>query len=164
MRILGIDPGLEITGYAVIEMKDSATSVLEAGVIRSNTKLRLENRLLQLATELRSVLDQLEPDVVSIEELYSHYAHPRTAIVMGHARGIAYLLAAQNGLPVYSYAATRIKKSLTGNGRATKQQMQQMVATVLNLPEIPRPPDTADALAVALCHGRAIEHGSGVPS
>jgi crossover junction endodeoxyribonuclease RuvC len=96
--------------------------------------------------------------VIVVEELYSHYSHPITAVIMGHVRGVIYLRAAEANIPVVSYAATRIKKALTGNGRATKAQMQRMVSSSLRLPTIPEPPDAADALAVALCHCRAMAH------
>jgi len=95
---------------------------------------------------------------VAIEELYSHYDHPKTAIIMGHARGIVFLKAAEKGLTVYPYASTRVKKSLIGNGRATKGQVQLMIRSALGLSRTPDPPDAADALAVALCHCRALEH------
>ena len=93
-----------------------------------------------------------------MEELYVHYKHPRTAILMGHARGVLYLAAAEHDIPVVSYAATRIKKAVTGSGRAGKAQVQGMVQTVLGLPDLPEPPDVADAAAAALCHINALAH------
>ena len=93
-----------------------------------------------------------EDGEVAVEQLYSHYEHPQTAILMGHARGVIFLAAGQRGLPVISYAATRIKKTITGNGRASKEQVQRTVQRELGLPQLPEPPDVADALAVALCH------------
>lgn len=158
MRVLGIDPGLQVTGYGIIESAGDRTLVVEAGVVRSNAKQELAPRLHEIAKELDEIVGQFGPDVIAVEELYSHYSHPITAIVMGHVRGIIFLKAAERNIPVVSYAATRIKKSLTGNGRATKEQMQQMVAVTLGLREIPEPADAADALAVALCHCRASQH------
>jgi crossover junction endodeoxyribonuclease RuvC len=157
MRVLGIDPGLEITGYAVLDVKDGMPTVVEAGVVRSDTRRPIDERLLEIGEGLSSVIAQLKPEAVAVEELYSHYSHPRTAIIMGHARGVVLLKAAEAGLSIHSYAATRVKKSLTGNGRATKEQVQRMIASTLKLTEIPEPPDAADALAVALCHCRAGE-------
>jgi crossover junction endodeoxyribonuclease RuvC len=157
MRVLGIDPGLEITGYAVLDGKDGMPTVVEAGVVRSDTRRPIDERLLEIGEGLSSVIAQLKPEAVAVEELYSHYSHPRTAIIMGHARGVVLLKAAEAGLSIHSYAATRVKKSLTGNGRATKEQVQRMIASTLKLTEIPEPPDAADALAVALCHCRAGE-------
>ncbi len=162
MLILGIDPGLDTTGYGLIDFGEGQYRVIEAGVVRSTARLSLSERLGEIARDISAVLAQFSPDGVAVEELYAHYNHPRTAIIMGHARGVIFLAAAQAGVPVYSYAATKIKKSLTGNGRATKQQMQRMVASTLNLSTVPQPPDAADALAVALCHCRVIEVDEGV--
>src|SRR5262249_7508489 len=101
---------------------------------------------------LVEVIDQYRPEVCAVEQLYAHYKHPRTAILMGHARGVIFLTAAQRGLPVVSYAATRIKKTITGNGHASKEQIQRTIQRELGLAQLPEPPDVADALAVALCH------------
>jgi crossover junction endodeoxyribonuclease RuvC len=158
MRVLGIDPGLNITGYGVIEDGGDELAVVEAGVVRTDTKQEMAERLHDIASEIEQIIKQFSPDVLAIEELYSHYGHPRTAIIMGHARGIVFLKAAEAGLPVIPYASTRIKKSLTGNGRASKQQMQRMIRSALSLATVPEPADAADALAVALCHCRAMAH------
>jgi crossover junction endodeoxyribonuclease RuvC len=144
-----------ITGYGVLDICDDEISVVEAGVIRTNAKLPLESRLNELGTEMAAVMKQFMPDVVAVEELYSHYGHPKTAIIMGHARGVIFLKAGEAGKMVFPYAATRIKKSLTGNGQATKKQVQLMITSTLGLNSIPEPPDAADALAAALCHHRA---------
>jgi crossover junction endodeoxyribonuclease RuvC len=98
------------------------------------------------------VIDQFHPQVVAVEQLYAHYQHPRTAILMGHARGVILLAAGQRNLPLVSYNATRIKKTITGNGRASKEQIQRTIERELGLDKTPEPPDVADALAVALCH------------
>lgn len=158
MRILGIDPGLNITGYGLLDSDEGRITVVEAGIVRTVAKAPMECRLVELGTELGGIIRQFQPEVVAVEELYSHYGHPKTAIIMGHARGVIFLKAGEAGLSIYPYASTRIKKSLTGNGRATKEQMQLMIRSELNLTEIPHPPDIADALAVALCHARALEH------
>ena len=157
MRVLGIDPGLEATGYGILEGDKEGVTLVEAGVIHTDGKVPLEGRLTEIAGEMAGILAQFSPDAVAIEDLYSHYAHPKTAIIMAHARGIVFLKAAEAGAPVYQYAATRIKKSLTGNGRASKHQMQMMIKLTLGLKAIPEPPDVADALATALCHYRAVE-------
>ncbi len=158
MRVLGIDPGLQVTGYGIIESSGDRTTVVEAGVVRSNANTEFAPRLHEIAKELDEIVGQFQPDVIAVEELYSHYSHPITAVIMGHVRGVIFLKAAERNIPVISYAATRIKKSLTGNGRATKEQMQRMVSVTLGLPTVPEPPDAADALAVALCHCRAVQH------
>ena len=158
MRVLGIDPGLNITGYGLLEDAGESIRVLEAGVVRTDSREEMAVRLREIAREIETIINQFHPDVVAIEELYSHYGHPKTAIIMGHARGIIFLQAAEAGIPVMPYASTRIKKSLTGNGRASKQQMQFMIRSALELDAVPEPPDAADALAVALCHCRAVAH------
>ena len=162
MRVLGIDPGLQITGYGILETDGDLTRVVEAGVVRSNAKEELSQRLLEISCELDEIMTQLSPDVIAVEELYSHYDHPTTAIIMGHVRGIIFLKGAEKHIPVVSYAATRVKKSLTGNGRATKEQMQKMITVTLGLATVPEPADAADALAIALCHCRAMRHSEGM--
>lgn len=158
MRILGIDPGLNITGYGILEDMDDTFRVVEAGVIRTNEKAAMAQRLMEIGREIGELIAQYQPDAVAIEELYSHYDHPRTAIIMGHARGIVLMKAAEARLEVFPYSSTRVKNSLTGNGRASKQQMQLMIRSALDLAAVPEPPDVADALAVALCHCRALQH------
>ena len=155
MRILGIDPGLERTGYGVIETLDAAPGamrLIEAGVVRTSPKDDLAARLAELHTGLSAVLAEFKPDAVAVEELYSHDKHPRTAILMGHARGVIFLAAAQAGLPVSSYGATHIKKALVGSGHASKHQVQRAIQSHFGLARAPEPADVADALAVALCH------------
>lgn len=151
MRILGIDPGLQVCGYALMEAEGGRERLVEAGVIRTPGEAALEGRLDQIARDMQILLERFGPEVVAVEQLYSHYAHPRTAILMGHARGVILQKCAEAGVEVRSYSATRIKKSVTGNGRASKEQMQRTVQTILALPEPPEPNDVADAIAVALC-------------
>jgi crossover junction endodeoxyribonuclease RuvC len=154
-RILGIDPGLRITGYAVIEQAPSRPRICEAGIIRSSEgsgSAGLAQRIKALFDGIVEVVDQFRPAAVVVEQLYAHYAHPRTAILMAHARGAMFLAAAQRDLPVISYNATRIKKTITGSGRASKEQMQRTIQREMGLATLPEPADVADALAVALCH------------
>jgi len=154
-RILGIDPGLQITGYAIIEVGLQKPIIREAGLIRSDegrSPSDMAYRVLNLYDSILGVLDQFRPDSVVVEQLYAHYQHPRTAILMAHARGVIFLAAAQRQVPVTSYNATRVKKTITGNGRAPKDQVQRTIQRELGLPDLPEPPDVADALAVALCH------------
>lgn len=162
MRILGIDPGLNITGYGVIESNGDVITVNEAGVVRTDPHGDMADRLLVIGRDIAAVIEQFRPDAVAIEELYSHYNHPRTAIIMGHARGIVIMKAAEAGIEVFPYPATKVKNALTGNGRASKHQVQQMVCSTLSLSRPPEPPDVADALAVALCHLRNSEHEEAV--
>ena len=151
MRILGIDPGLQVCGYACLEAEPGLEKLIEAGVIRTQSGEALEQKLCQIAEDIQSLMEGLKPEVVAVEELYSHYAHPRTAILMGHARGVILQKCAGAGVEVRSFSATRIKKSITGNGRASKEQMQRTIQTLLCLPELPEPHDVADAIAAALC-------------
>lgn len=147
--ILGIDPGLERTGYGVIAAPQGR--VIDAGLFRSTTKSPLPERLAELAAGLEEVLAEHRPGVMAVEDLYAHYKHPRTSILMGHVRGVLLYLAAKNGIEVLNLPSTRVKRFLTGNGHAGKAQMQRAIMTTLNLPRPPEPPDVADALAVAWC-------------
>lgn len=149
--VLGIDPGLQRTGYALLSPHGRDGRLVEAGVIRLNTRLRLEQRLLQLEQHLDELLEQTRPAALACEELYAHYKHPRTAILMGHARGVILALAARRGLRVTHVAATHVKKLLTGNGHAGKAQVQRAIAATLGLASLPEPHDVADAMAIALC-------------
>ena len=151
MRILGIDPGLQVCGYACMDASIEGEKLVEAGVLRTPTDLPLEERLNRIAHDISEILENFRPDVVAVEELYSHYAHPKTAILMGHARGVILQKCARSAIEVKSFNATRIKKSITGNGRASKEQVQRTIQTILMLPELPEPNDVADAIAAALC-------------
>ncbi|MCK4753370.1 MAG: crossover junction endodeoxyribonuclease RuvC [Planctomycetes bacterium] len=151
MRILGIDPGLERCGYGCLEIDGAEEKLVEAGVFQTKRSLTMEIRLNQIAEDMGSLLEKFAPDVVAVEELYSHYAHPKTAILMGHARGVILQKCAEAGIEVRGFSATRIKKSITGNGRASKEQMQKTVQVILSLPELPEPHDVADAIAAAVC-------------
>jgi len=152
VRILGVDPGLNITGYGVVAVARGRIEVCEAGVVRGGARQPLAARLAEIHAGIADVISTLKPDAMAIEQLYSHYKHPRTAILMGHARGVICLAAAEAALLVTAYSATQIKKVLTGNGRAPKSQMQLAIQRELGLAQVPDPPDVADALAVALCH------------
>ena len=151
MRILGIDPGLQVCGYAVIEANSGQEELIEAGVFRTDGSMSLDHRLTQIAEDTNSILEKFTPGIVAVEQLYSHYRHPKTAILMGHARGVILQRAAVAGAEVKSFAATRIKKSLTGSGRASKMQMQRAIQSMLGLSQLPEPADVADAIAVAIC-------------
>jgi crossover junction endodeoxyribonuclease RuvC len=152
-RVLGIDPGLNVTGYAVVEPSPRGPFVLEAGVIRPASSCKgLGDRLAWIHRGIAEVLEEFPPGSVALEQVHSHVSFPRTAILMAHARGAIMLAAAQRGMPVFGYAAARIKKTLTGSGRAPKLQMQHAIMTELGLEILPEPHDVADACAVALCH------------
>lgn len=154
VRILGIDPGLRRTGYGVVEIEGKEIRLIEGGVIRGDLgRVPLAERLVEIHRGIAEVISEYRPRAVALEQLFSHYGHPRTAILMGHARGVICLAAAEAGIPVYDYPAARIKAALTGSGRASKDQMQRMIQRRLQLDEMPAPHDVADALAVAVCHG-----------
>jgi crossover junction endodeoxyribonuclease RuvC len=128
-------------------------------VIRLRAKSALAARLVELQRELESLVRELHPDICAVEQLYSHYSHPRTAILMAHARGVILLVAQSCGVQIKQYAANRIKQSVVGHGHAGKIQVQRAIQAVWKLGRPPEPPDVADALAVALCCGRAIGLG-----
>ncbi|CAG0977449.1 Crossover junction endodeoxyribonuclease RuvC [Phycisphaerales bacterium] len=156
MRVLGIDPGLRITGYGCIEPAPGGARIIEAGVFRLARKGEngagpsVSLRLVELDRDFRDLLARVTPDLVAVEGLFAHYKHPATAIVMGHARGVLLLAAEQAGLPLVELKPTTVKKSLVGWGRADKSQMQRAIQSELGLAELPKPPDVADALAIAL--------------
>jgi crossover junction endodeoxyribonuclease RuvC len=154
-RIMGVDPGLRVTGYSVLEARPLGPHVCEAGVIRTADDAETTDvgkRIAVLYDGIVEILQQYRPQTMVVEQLFAHYNHPRTAILMGHARGVILLAAAQHNVPVVSYTAPRIKKTITGSGRASKDQMQRAMKRELQLPKIPEPHDVADALAAALCH------------
>lgn len=150
-RILGIDPGLNVTGYGVVEETSRGPRLCEAGIVRGPTKGSLSERIEQIYDGITEVIASLHPSRIALEELYSHYQRPRTAILMGHARGVICLAAEQSKIELKSYAATKVKKIITGSGRAPKSQVQSAIQRELRLNQLPEPHDVADALAIALC-------------
>ena len=154
MRLIGIDPGLNTTGYGIVVCCPDGVKLVEAGVIRMprNEGENLPARLESLFVELRRVIEEFNPQAMCLEEVYSHASYPRTAILMGHARGVICLAARLAGIPVLSFSAKRVKQSVTGNGNASKIQVQRAVQNYFSLHRVPYPPDVADALAVALCY------------
>ena len=153
-RVLGIDPGLHVTGYAALDFGAGEPRILEAGALRTDARADMSQRIGQIAADLSGILKELSPDLVAIEQIYAHYKHPRTAILMAHARGAVLLTCHQAGIGVRSLAATAVKKSLTGNGHASKEQVQRAIQALCRLKARPEPPDVADAIAIALCAGR----------
>ena len=151
IKILGIDPGLNTTGYGMIRVQSGQFQLVEAGVVRSKAKAPIECRIAEIHDGVAEVLSDHSPDFLALEQLFSHYSRPKTAILMGHARGVICLAAASANVPVRSFEPTKVKKVLTGNGHAPKHQMQLAVKLQLNLAETPEPADVADALAIAIC-------------
>lgn len=153
MRVLGIDPGLRLTGYGCIEGDDRAPSIVEAGVFRlaksAGTPPPIVNRLAELEHDLGQLIERVRPESAAVEALFAHYKHPATAVVMAHARGVILLALHRAGIPFVELAPKSVKQAMTGSGRAGKRQMQESVASVFGLPEPPEPADVADALAIA---------------
>ena len=149
-RILGVDPGLRTTGYGVIELRDGAPQLVEGGVLQPSAKEPLERRLVQLYDAMVEVMRATRPDCMVVEELWSSYEHPQTAVLMGHARGVLALAAGVHGVPVQHLAHTVVKRALVGTGAATKAQVKGMVVQLLGLGAHPQPDDVSDALALAI--------------
>ena len=152
MKVLGVDPGLLITGYGIVDVAGRQIKLFEAGIIRSSPKQKLQDRLNQIYDNLISVIEEASPEVAVIEKLYSHYKHPATAILMGHVRGIAYLAVRKKKLALFEYPPKRVRKAVVGRGGATKEQVARMVQAYLNLKQPPEPLDVSDALALAIAH------------
>lgn len=157
-RVLGIDPGLNRTGYAILESTPRGPVLREGGIVRSTKELPLSERVQELAVGLREVIDEYAPSVMAIEQVFSHVRFPKTAILMAHARGVILLCAAEMKLPVVHYTPTQIKRLLTGSGHADKDQVQRAIQHELRLKKILEPNDVADASAVALCHCHSVRH------
>src|SRR5271166_6827836 len=152
MRVLGVDCGGEYTGYGVVEQDDSGClHHLCSGAIRLSPREALELRLKKICEELAAIIAAHSPEQVAIEDVF-YAVNAKSALKLGHVRGVAMLAAAQAGLEVVAYSPLSIKSAVVGYGRAEKSQVQLMVARLLNLSEPPEPPDVADALAIAICH------------
>ncbi|WP_206459091.1 crossover junction endodeoxyribonuclease RuvC [Anaerovorax sp. IOR16] len=156
MKILGIDPGYAIMGYGIVEMKGNHFKPIAYGAVTTDKNMPMPDRLKHLYTGLMEVISEYEPDVVSIEQLFFN-TNTTTAILVGQARGVAILACANSGLEIFEYTPLQIKQGLIGYGRAEKKQIQHMVKTILNLKQIPKLDDTADALAAAICHGHCAD-------
>lgn len=160
MIILGIDPGLAIVGYSVIEYKGSNCRPLEYGAITTDSKALFPDRIKIIYDELLDIIDQYKPEDLAIEELFFN-KNVKTAIKVGQARGVEILAAINRGLNIYEYTPLQIKQATVGYGRAEKHQVQEMVKVLLKLEEIPKPDDVADALAVAICHASSLKFKEG---
>ncbi len=154
MIILGIDPGIAILGYGIVEYKGNHFKVIDYGGIFTNSKETLPTRLAIIYEELTNIMDKYKPDVAAIEELFFN-KNTKTALLVGHARGVAVLAAVHKRIDVYEYTPLQVKQGVVGYGRASKQQVQLMIKILLNLNSIPKPDDVADALAVAVCHAHS---------
>jgi crossover junction endodeoxyribonuclease RuvC len=151
MFVLGIDPGLTTTGYGAVRRAGGRSEAVTAGVIRTDAALRVERRLAELYRDMRTILAELDPDVVAIEQVFVN-RNLQTAMSVARASGVLMLAAAERDVPVFEYTPSSVKAAIAGYGSAPKEQVQKMVATRLRLASAPGPADAADALAVALCH------------
>ncbi|KPU44997.1 crossover junction endodeoxyribonuclease RuvC [Oxobacter pfennigii] len=154
MIILGIDPGIAITGYGIVKYEGNKFTPITYGAITTDTKSTMPERLMILHKNLEELISLYKPDVFAVEELFFN-KNVKTALVVGHARGVVMLTAVKHNLGIYEYTPLQVKQAVVGYGRAEKQQIQQMVRILLNLEGIPKPDDVADALAVAICHGNS---------
>jgi crossover junction endodeoxyribonuclease RuvC len=160
MRILGIDPGSGSTGYGIIDTDGTQHRAILYGAIKTHPKKPFHVRLLKIHADLCDILSREKVDMMAIEEVF-HATNVQSALKLGHARGIALLVAAQKSLDVYEYSPLEIKSAVVGYGRADKTQVQMMVRLLLNLPETPSPDDAADALAIAICHAHRMKRIDG---
>ena len=151
MIILGIDPGIAIVGYGIVECKGNSFKAIDYGAITTDSKCPFPERLKIVYNEMIDVIEKYKPAELAVEELFFN-KNVKTAIKVGQARGVEVLAAVNMGLEIYEYTPLQIKQGVAGYGRADKKQIQEMVKMLLNLKEIPKPDDVADALAVALCH------------
>ena len=151
MRIFGIDPGSERTGYGCVDTDGSRHRIVACGAIKTIALASFPAKLLTIHTRLAALIAECSPDCVAVENLFNAN-NVRSALKLGHARGVAMLAAVEAGLPVFEYTPAEIKRAVVGYGRAEKHQVQQMVKLILSLPAVPSPHDAADALAVAICH------------
>lgn len=154
MRILGIDPGIATIGFGLIEASRSSQHLLQYGVITTPAGLPLSNRLYQISQDMCQLMDTLRPDEAAIEELFFS-KNITTGISVAHGRGVILLEIEKAGVPVYEYTPMQVKQAVAGYGGAEKRQVMLMTQRLLNMQRIPRPDDAADALAIAICHGRS---------
>lgn len=154
MIILGIDPGTATTGYGVIDSDKGKIKAVEHGCILTKANQNLETRLIIIFDELSEIIKKFKPEMVAVEELF-FASNAKTAISVGHARGVILLACSKAKVPVYEYTPLQVKQAICGYGRGDKQQIQKMVKALLNLEEIPKPDDAADGLAIAICHANS---------
>ncbi|RVU55283.1 crossover junction endodeoxyribonuclease RuvC [Anaerosphaera multitolerans] len=156
MVICGIDPGLAIVGYGFVELVGNKYRVLDYGAILTDSKMKLPNRLEKIYRDLNQLIEKYNPEDIAFEELFFN-KNVKTAINVSHARGVEVLCAKINNKEIFEYTPLQIKQAVVGYGRAEKRQVQEMVKIILNLNDIPKPDDVADALAVAITHGSSIK-------
>ena len=154
MRIIGIDPGYAIVGFGVIEYNKASFKAVQYGAVTTPADMDFNSRLKVIYDDISYILDSFKPEYLAIERLY-FTTNQKTAIDVAEARGVILLAARQRNIPIFEYTPLQVKQSVTGYGKAIKKQVQEMTKRILNLPEIPKPDDTADALAIAVCHAHS---------
>ncbi len=154
MRIIGIDPGYAIVGFGILEYNRAQFQVVDYGAVTTPADMDFNSRLLEIYSDLCYILDKFKPDFLAIERLY-FTSNQKTAIDVAQARGIVLLAARQRNIKIFEYTPLQVKQSVTGYGKAVKKQVQEMTTRILKLNEIPKPDDTADALAIAICHAHS---------
>lgn len=155
MLVMGIDPGTAITGYGVVRYSGNSFQLIECGAVCTEAGIPLYKRLHTIYSDLSELIQRHQPDQYAVEELFFN-KNVKTALAVGHARGVALLAGVNAGLDVFEYTPLQVKQAVVGYGRADKQQVQYMVKTMLNLSTVPKPDDVADAIAVAICHAHFI--------
>ena len=153
MKILGIDPGLVCTGFGVIESSNNNLKVVDFGIIKADPKDSLSQRLKTIYDDVKEIVEMYKPSIMSIEEVFCG-KNVKSALLLGHARAVPMVLSANYNMPVYEFSSRRIKQSITGNGNATKEQVQFMVKNILLMDSLPQPLDASDALAIAICYNQ----------
>ena len=154
MRIIGIDPGYAITGYAVLDYTGNHFELVKSGAIETKAGVPLPKRLLKIYDDMQFLVNEYKPDAISIEELFFN-RNTTTAIGVAQGRGAVLIIAAKNNIPIYEYTPLQVKQGVVGYGRADKKQVQMMVKTILNLESVPKLDDTTDAIAIAICHAHS---------
>lgn len=160
MRVLGIDCGLAITGWAIVDRDDTiarrSIKQVDYGVIRTSSKIEIPERLLELYDNTIEIIEEFKPDITAVEDIF-YFKNQKTVIKVSQARGVVVLAASKKGQEVFDYTPLQVKQAVCGYGRASKKQIQRMVKTILTLRETPKPDDAADALAVAICHLNSVK-------
>ncbi len=153
MKIIGIDPGLVCTGFGVIDSSGNNLKVIDFGIIKADPKDSLSQRLKTIYDDVKEIVEMYKPSVMSIEEVF-YGKNVKSALLLGHARAVPMVVSANYNMPLYEFSSRKIKQSITGNGNATKEQVQFMVKNILLMDSLPQPLDASDALAIAICYNR----------
>jgi len=153
LKIIGIDPGLSCTGFGVVESSNNNLEVIDFGIIKTNSKDSLSKRLKTIYCDVKEVIERYKPSIMSIEDIF-YGKNVKSALLLGHARSVPMVVSANYNMPLYEFSSRRIKQSITGNGNATKEQVQFMVQKILLMDELPKPLDASDALAAAICYNQ----------